>query len=344
MRRLNGVLFLVLIGGGGYVFLQNYRIEGLGNLRVRPRETANADGSESGKGLFGGFFGRGSTTTASADGAGRSASGSVRIATFNMNAFGEMKTQQPMLMEKLADICRRFDVVAMQEVRSPSPDVLPRLVKQVNAMGVQYDYVIGPRLGRGEREQYAFLFNTATIEVDRNQMYTLNDPDDLLARDPLVASFRTLGAQPADAFTFTLVTIRTDPDDLQRELTVLDDVIRLIRAHNPQEDDVILLGDFNVDDTRYGELVSNAGMTGVIRALPTNTEGTQQLDNILYVSHATREFTGRSGVFDFMREFNLTLEQAMALSDHMPVWADFHVVEGGVNGQVAAQPSNGQFN
>ena len=37
---------------------------------------------------------------------------------------------------------------------------------------------------------------------------------------------------------------------------------------------------------------------------------------------STCEYAGRSGVFDFMRKYNLTLDQAMQVSDHLPVWAE----------------------
>ena len=53
-----------------------------------------------------------------------------------------------------------------------------------------------------------------------------------------------------------------------------------------------------------------------------------QRDNIVFDSLATVEFTGRSGVVDFLRALNLTVEQAREISDHLPVWAEFSVYEG----------------
>ena len=50
---------------------------------------------------------------------------------------------------------------------------------------------------------------------------------------------------------------------------------------------------------------------------------------------ATVEFTGRAGVFDFVREFNLTEQQALEVSDHFPIWAEFSSYEGGQPGRVA---------
>jgi hypothetical protein len=48
---------------------------------------------------------------------------------------------------------------------------------------------------------------------------------------------------------------------------------------------------------------------------------------------------GRSGVLDFMRDGNLTLEEALEVSDHLPVWAEFSIFEGGTIGRVATRPN-----
>ena len=69
--------------------------------------------------------------------------------------------------------------------------------------------------------------------------------------------------------------------------------------------------------------------------MPTNTRGNAQYDNLLFHSQATTEFTGRGGVYDFMRVVNLTLDQALKVSDHLPVWAEFSVYEGGAPGRVS---------
>jgi hypothetical protein len=67
----------------------------------------------------------------------------------------------------------------------------------------------------------------------------------------------------------------------------------------------------------------------VLRDTATNTRGNNHYDNILLDVRATSEFTGQSGAFDFLRQFNLTVEQALLISDHLPVWAEFSVQEGG---------------
>jgi hypothetical protein len=62
----------------------------------------------------------------------------------------------------------------------------------------------------------------------------------------------------------------------------------------------------------------------------------------MFQQPATSEFTGRAGVFDIVREFNLTLDEALEVSDHLPVWAEFSVYEGGQLGRVATRPEPSQ--
>lgn len=262
---------------------------------------------------------------------------SIRVASFNIQVFGVSKARKTHVMEILARIVRQFDVVAVQEIRSKDQSLLPQFVDLVNATGRYYDYAIGPRLGRtSSKEQYAFIFDRASVEIDRHQLYTVEDPDDLLHREPYVGWFRVRGPPNDEAFTFTLVNIHTDPDETDTELDVLDDVLRKVRDDGRNEDDVIILGDLNVDDRHLGQLGQFPGITWTVSGTPTNTRGTAQYDNIVFHRRATTEFTGRSGVYDFLREFDLTIEQALEVSDHMPVWAEFSIYEGGIDGRVAA--------
>ncbi len=259
----------------------------------------------------------------------------IRIATFNLNVFGEKKASDRQVIDFLVQICRHFDIIAVQEIRSQHQNVLPLFVQALNEDGSHYEYVIGPRLGRtSSKEQYAYIFDAVSVEVDRNKVYTLQDDDDLLHREPLVATFRVRGPKPEEAFTFNLVNIHVDPDEIDRELDVLDDVFLNVRnfayLDGTQEDDVILLGDLNVNDKHLRQLGRVKGITWVVTGRQfTNVLRTAQYDNILFDGQRTAEFTSRAGVFDFGREYQLTDEQALLISDHFPVWAEFSVFEGG---------------
>jgi endonuclease/exonuclease/phosphatase family metal-dependent hydrolase len=323
MRKLAVVVLAALVGLGSWLFTTKYKIEGLDKLRVARR---SPDGEVS-------------TNVSSSNPPVRRTGDTIRIASFNIQVFGRRKLQKRVVADMLAGIVRRFDIVAIQEIRSRDQDVLPEFVNLVNAAGREYDYVIGPRIGRtSSKEQYAFVFDRSSVEVDRAQLYTVSDPDDLLHREPFVGWFRVRGPPESEAFTFTLVNIHTDPDEVQDELNSLDNVYRVVRDDGRKEDDVIILGDLNANDSQLGQLGEVSGITWVISGVPTNTRGTKQYDNLLFHEQATAEFVGRSGTFDFMREFNLTVEQALEVSDHLPVWAEFTVIEGGQIGRVATRP------
>lgn len=253
----------------------------------------------------------------------------VRVGTFNIQVFGQSKINKPDVMDVIAEIALRFDVLAIQEIRSIDQDVMPRLVELINSKDADYDFIIGPRQGRSvSKEQYAFVFNRDRLVVDDRFVYSVDDPDDLLHRPPLVARFQAVRPSSSQAFTFTLINVHTDPDEADDEVDVLDDVINAVRNDGSGEDDVILLGDLNADARHLGHLAQMPEIMWIVDEEPTNVARTHGYDNILFHRRKTAEFTGAGGVFDFEKEFDLTRDQAKVISDHFPVWAEFSIYEG----------------
>jgi deoxyribonuclease-1-like protein len=325
MKKLFSMLVLAALGGAGWIFQQNFQVSGLDKVAVKPRAASNQPADVTADGDVMVPVARDRNT--------------IRVASFNIQVFGNSKAAKPKVMNVLAETIRQFDVVAIQEIRTKSQDLLPRFVDLINSTGRHYDFVIGPRLGNTDsKEQYAFVFDTASIEVDRSSCYTVDDPDNLLHREPFVGSFRVRGPSPEQAFTFTLIDIHTDPDETVKELNALDDVFRAVRGDGRREDDVILLGDLNVDEHHLGQLGQISQIMWAIAGVPTNTRGSKTYDNIVFSQASTTEFTGRAGVFDMIRQFNLSMDDALEVSDHMPVWAEFSVYEGGQPGRVATRP------
>lgn len=352
-RTLVPLLFAAAMLSGG-LFFARFDLQGLDDFAIVPRDDRAAPRDE---------YSRGQTTRRYADDADGSRytgtrtlsprnplpreqpsrgapaahdGNTLRIASYNIQAFGQHKLEQPQAVEILVHILRQFDLVAIQEVRSKTQDVLPRLIALLNSDGARYDYLLSPRLGRtNSTEQYAFVYDTAALETDREAAYTVNDPDDLMHREPFVAAFRARKAPHDQAFTFTLVNVHTDPDEAQAELNVLDDVYFAVRNDGRGEDDVILLGDFNADDRRLGELGRVPELAGALSHVATNTRGTAMYDNIFVSTRATLEYSGRAGVVDVLREFNLSMQEALDVSDHLPIWAEFSVFEQGQGGSVA---------
>lgn len=260
--------------------------------------------------------------------AGSRGNGNLLIASFNIQVLGQSKISKPGMKELLAHVIRQFDLVAIQEVRAKADNVIPDLVTSINSNGSRYNFVIGPRLGRSNsKEQYTYVFNSNTVEHDPSSVGTVNDPKDLLHREPFVTRFRARTQSPAQAFTFWMVNIHTDPDEVPEEVDALADVFQVMQKARTDEDDVILLGDLNASEKQLGRLGRLPGMQWTVSGVTTNTRKNKAYDNILFQGQATREYTGRWGVYDLERHLGLSREQALQVSDHLPVWAEFRVWE-----------------
>jgi len=103
---------------------------------------------------------------------------------------------------------------------------------------------------------------------------------------------------------------------------------------------VILLGDLNVDEYHLGRLGQLPNIGHAITGVMTNTRRNKMYDNIVFDRKATVEFMGRWRVVDLMKEFNLTEEAALEVSDHCPVWAEFSAYEAGAVPIVAGRPGS----
>lgn len=257
----------------------------------------------------------------------RSAS-TILIGSFNMQRLGPTKLKDPWVMDKYAEIIRRFDVIALQEITSKDQRTLPALVQKVNEQGARYAYTISPRIGRPETryyEQYAFVFDTARVFSGAEFSYVVQDESDILHREPFVGRFQTVGSpQP---FQFTLINIHTDPDEISQELDVLAGVYQSVRQYEYTEDDVLLLGDLNAAPDRMQKLAQLPFIVPLIQGVPTNIRKNKTLDNILVDHQTTREFTGRAGTIDLEGMFGLSRTEVARISDHLPVWAEFSLTE-----------------
>jgi endonuclease/exonuclease/phosphatase family metal-dependent hydrolase len=249
---------------------------------------------------------------------------SILVASFNIQVFGEAKLAKPQVVDVLTRVVRRFDIVAVQEVRAKSDSVVPTFVNAINADGSRYQYVIGPRLGRtSSKEQYTFIYDSTRIEVDPSSVATLPNPGDKLHRPPLRARFRVRTNPPEAGFSFWLVDIHTDPDEVPQEVDALADAFVSMRSVIPDEDDVILLGDLNAGPPQFGRIKQIPGIGWAVSGTTTNTRRSKTYDNLIFDRTATTEYTGRWGVLDLQETFGLPLDKALEVSDHNPVWAAF---------------------
>ena len=126
----------------------------------------------------------------------------ITIASFNLRVFGVSKAEKPAVLSEIASIIRRFDLVAIQEIRDSSGTAAEKLLGVVNAEGGKYSMLVGPRLGRTtSKEQYAYFYRIASIEPV-GLPATWQDVDDVFEREPFLAMFKVINAvfKAADLF------------------------------------------------------------------------------------------------------------------------------------------------
>ena len=252
----------------------------------------------------------------------------VTIAAFNIQIFGRTKRQKDHVMDVLTDIAREFDVVLVQEIRDSSEETAPTYLEQINQKpGPTYAYIRSPRLGRTtSKEAYAYFYNTESVEFIQGSDHVYPDTDDAFEREPYIASFRSGG------FDFTLVGIHTKPDDAPNEIGNLTLVVLSIQEDNPDEGDIIILGDLNADGGYYDEdeatnpLADPSFHWAVTNEMDTMTKTDWTYDRIIMTAstHGHEYVQGSTGVFYFDQEYGITdEEQVWEVSDHYPVYAEF---------------------
>lgn len=258
--------------------------------------------------------------------------GPIKVASFNLQIYGQEKAGHPEVVDVLARIIREFDVCAVQEIRDAAGTAINALAAAVDAGGVDYEYVLGPRVGRtSSKEQYAVFYNTATIQALPGAYTYAEGGTDTFEREPYIAMFRTRAGR-AD---FIIIDIHTKPADAASEIQALPAVMANAQAVLG-EPDVICLGDFNADDntgnyydeSRYTETFPAATYNWIIG----NDEDTMvdagsdnTYDRLVTTKSMDEDYTGQAGVFRFDEVYHLDAAAAAAVSDHYPVWAEFSV-------------------
>ena len=347
MKRFWTTIFLALVVvGGSWILLNQDQIKQSGGLSAFLGQQLKSNGPYQNHAGFNNGTGNSQNgpfrqasaprsiigSNASHNGSGyqyRSAPNRIRIASFKL-AGSAAQSNPTMTKEVVADICLRNDLVAFQEVDGHRPGWLDELTteiaRQTNGRAIYKHASDHVRVARNE-PQYAFVYNTATLDLDMGHTYTVADPDNVLVREPLVGWFRTRLVNQNEAFTFTVANIQLDRKHPGNEIAYLGSLYDAIRRDGRGEDDVIFVGDFKSGDRALKKAQKRYGMTWVVSDQATNTMNDAQYDNLVFNQMATLEFTGNGGVIDFLKVYNLGFRDAMAISEHMPVWAEFSASE-----------------
>ena len=246
----------------------------------------------------------------------------ISIASFNIRIYAT-KSRNNTELALIADRRQQFDLIAIQELRDE--EVVQRTLAILAAREHSYEALVSDPVGRGVKERYAFLWRPEKV-ASLDSGHIVPDPRDLFIREPFYASFR------ADQFDFTLITIHSiygdHADDRRFEGMLLDDVYRFVQDSDPEEQDVILLGDFNLppDDHGFRELtpILTPLFVGDLRSMISESN---LYDNIWLDPVHVGEFVGTIGI-DYFDEtvFGKNDKVAsQAVSDHRPIWGVFKV-------------------
>lgn len=252
--------------------------------------------------------------------------GTIKIASFNIQVFGRSKASKPEVMEILTQIISRYDIVAIQEIRDKSGTAIKDLEVAVDALGGEnYDYLLGPRLGRSNsKEQYAFMYRVSTIKPGDSYTYQ-ETGEDIIHREPFIAQFSTRQGD----FDFILITSHVDPDDVDEELAVFPAIVADAMNRFPGETDIMILGDLNADcgyfdeDQQIALRDPNQYRWLIPNQMDTNVAGDScAYDRIIITESMADYFTGDAGVFRFDEIYELDCDPKK-VSDHYPVYGVF---------------------
>jgi endonuclease/exonuclease/phosphatase (EEP) superfamily protein YafD len=248
----------------------------------------------------------------------------IRLASFNIRVFSD-KSRDDKELEEIVSLLKDYDIVAIQELRDTR--VLARTETLLSKeTGTKWAYEASKPVGHGVKELYAFLYRKDRISI-KEPGQIVDDDKDIFIREPYYATFQ------AGQFDFTLITIhalyeskdspgrKIEFDALARELLSLQD-------QDPNEQDIILVGDFNDSSTheRFRAITEIPGMTCLIQApLKTTISDTSLYDNICFQRQYLSEYKNEHGVVRFDETMFEYDDQAAskAVSDHRPVWAVF---------------------
>ncbi|MCH8101356.1 MAG: hypothetical protein IIB74_13110 [Proteobacteria bacterium] len=82
-----------------------------------------------------------------------STASTIKIATFNIKVFGKAKASKPEIMAELASIIRKYDIVAVQEIKDKPGNVPTLFLTEINSDGSAYTLVVSERSGLHENDK-----------------------------------------------------------------------------------------------------------------------------------------------------------------------------------------------
>ncbi len=261
----------------------------------------------------------------------------ARVASFNIKVFGDTKMSNSTVVNELVDLFQSYDLVAVQEIKDIDEEVPFLFLDELNDVDGQSDVlnqtlpwnmVLSERSGvqeddKNSQEQYAYYYKPTVFRpIDNGTLYD-DSVNDAFQREPFLASFMLLDTNGNDTGTdMVFVNIHTKPTLAVEEMSALGDVHAWGQTNYSDDDDYVILGDFNGDCSyaSYNELVdlsiATENYTWLIPDDADTTVGNSRCayDRIVASSDLDGRLTGNWGIDERI--------SSGAVSDHKPVWFD----------------------
>lgn len=256
----------------------------------------------------------------------------MRIASFNAQRFGLAKVSDPEVLSALVKIVSRYDVILILEVVDASGASVQQFLTELNRVNTTHHYALqlSTRLGRNRyKEQFLFLYRDDVVDLIDSYQYEDNQENDVdaFAREPYILYFKPRNTVLKD---IVLIPVHTTPWDSKKELDELYEVF-LAARQKWKTDNIMILGDFKAD----GVYVTNEDMKEIrIRSdknfhwlIGDDVDTTSKSTNdhtydriVVYGEDMLGTIVPNSAKpFNFHKEFAMTEEMALRVSDHYPV-------------------------
>lgn len=284
------------------------------------------------------------------------------IATWNLRSFGNLTRKWASTPDDsprrdlasifyIAEIISRFDVIALQEVKSN----IRALRDTMKLLGRNWSMILTDvnRGDAGNGERMAYLFDTRRVQLsglageivvpkEWEEQVEPNALTEQFVRAPFAVGFRS------ENKTFILVTLHIKYGKSSKDrIAELQGIARWMYEWagdiNEYEHNLITLGDFNIDER--GDLLTETFISQGLHIPPAlqDRKVTRSIFNEqkYYDQIAWFEKGGRrelsmdfinGGNYDFLpilwEEDRITKQQfSFMLSDHYPLWAEFNIRE-----------------
>ena len=261
----------------------------------------------------------------------------ARVATFNIKVFGDTKMSNQTVVDELVDIFQRYDMVAVQEIKDIDEEVPYLFLNELNLVpgenntstsSNEWNMLLSARSGmqeddRNSQEQYAFYYKPTIFSPMNNGTLYDDSVNDSFQREPFLAKFMILDTYGNSTGTdIVFVNIHTKPTLAVEEMTALGEVLSWGIQNYSDDDDYVILGDFNADCSyaSYNELIelpiSSENYTWLVPDNADTTVGESRCayDRIVTTGQLDGRLTGIWGIDPAI--------SGMEISDHKPVWFD----------------------